>query len=1660
MDNRLKRFLSSMLAFTLAASLSAIKNTSSAKADPISEKGKIKQQMKEEYFEELKNIVMENKQLGEQDFQRSKDPDEIIRVIVQMKQSPRAINSSVTEKKVIKYQENTKIKADKLEGSEIRQSYTNLINGFSMTIKRSEIEKLKSMKDVKSVRECRVYYPVMNSAKKLTQVYETWNKLNYKGEGMVVSIIDTGIDVNHKDMNLTENSKMKIKDIKNSKETKFTEKVPYGRNFADNNDDVKDGKGKSMHGMHVAGIVAANGNDDEVDRLEAIKGVAPEAQLLAMKVFSNNPSARGAYDDDIIAAIEDSVEQGADIINMSLGSAAGFQDPNDSMEIAIKNATDKGTLVVIAAGNDATSNTSLGWNTPPTNNVGTVDSAMLGAPGTANDALTVASYENNKITSEALSYKIRETEGKMDFFPSENSPSVKLKGNKYKLVNCGKGEEPDYDGEDVRGKIAIVEFELYKSLPANLRKIAGEKGAVGLIMYSPDGLEITGSMGENSEFIPAAWVGNTNGKKLIAGIENGIEVFFDGDTAEVESALNGDMSPFTSFGPTPNLAFKPEITAPGGNIYSTVNDNKYENMSGTSMATPHTAGAEALIMQAIKEKLPSLSGRELVEFAKKTSINTSKTLMDKHYGEGKVPYSPRRQGSGIIQIKDALENKVMLTDNNGEATVALKEIGKQAIFTLKLKNYDKEPITFDLSSEGVMSERILDDKGHYADYVIPNSSISFSKNAITVEGNSEAFVDVTINLSDDIKTENFVEGFVHFTAKDGKNPNLTIPFMGFYGGWSKLDIVDKPLWEEESLVKRTGLIWEYFFGKPLYLGANSLSANVKKDSMAISPDGDGFYDKAMPYLGMLRNAKFVKVEVVDKNDGSEKVLRDLGKSDYVRKASFEGQRGGLPIEENSWDGYLYNDLTGKYEVAKEGEYYIKITAEIDYDNAKPQVTYLPVKVDLTEPTLQIISTKEDVKDNVLTLKWIQKDEGEGAGGFVIDPYIYVNGRRQKDFKEPIKSDGEYYSCKIELPEGKANEVSIRLFDAANNLSIDAITTSSMLIFDNLKEGMYINKSKLVDKNYKITGTVSDEVSKLTINEVQANIINSKFDASIPVDEGENQISIVALDKDGKSIDSLSKKIKINVDSIEPQLTITSPVLKEGEGVISNSDKLLIKGIAKDERTPYDKLTVKAGGENATVKEDGTFEVEVPVESGHSNISVYVEDQAKNRVETQFSVGREADNTPFEVVFDNLEAFKILSQEEIKAMEDDTYIIKGHVNHRIHRFTINGKEVEINKDLTFAFPLKLEKMFNKVVVYAADANGNVYSNYAYQLWYDSKLPSISITEPIEHADGKVYTNKDVLKIKGSAYDDGAGYTLWINGNQVLSLNKYPNFGEEATKREFEYEVSVQDGSIVKVECIDSFGNEVSKDYNIVVDKEVPQVTVGGIEEGKIYNSSIKPEIKVNEENTTLNMTLDVKTYLGTEISEEGKHTLVVTATDRAGNVSEEYKVNFTIDKTAPEITVSGVEDGKVYTEGVTPEVKTNEKATITMILDEKAYDGAKIKELGNHSLVVTAIDEAGNKSEKTISFSIEVKKVDEDKPKDDEDKPSDNNNAGNNNGDNKEEAATNKEATTNTSGKTNGESKLVKTGSVININTLVVSGVLIIIIGGTLNFASKRRENQI
>jgi lactocepin len=214
----------------------------------------------------------------------------------------------------------------KIIGTDIKNSFGNLVNGFSIEVRRGEIEKIKNLPGVKNVTEVKKYYVDMNSAKELTQAENVWKDYGYQGEGMLISIIDTGIDHTHKDMRLDQDGKDKAKLSKSAVEEKIktlgkgtylSEKVPFGYNYADKNNTAKDST-DSMHGMHVAGIAAANGSDEEIKAGSAVDGVAPDAQLLAMKVFSNGPLSSGAYSDDIVAAIEDSVTLGADVINMSL----------------------------------------------------------------------------------------------------------------------------------------------------------------------------------------------------------------------------------------------------------------------------------------------------------------------------------------------------------------------------------------------------------------------------------------------------------------------------------------------------------------------------------------------------------------------------------------------------------------------------------------------------------------------------------------------------------------------------------------------------------------------------------------------------------------------------------------------------------------------------------------------------------------------------------------------------------------------------------------------------------------------------------------------------------------------------------------------------------------------------------------------------------------------------------------------------------------------------------------------------------------------------------------------------------------------------------------------------------------------------------------------
>ena len=218
----------------------------------------------------------------------------------------------------------------------------------------------------------------------------------------MVAIIDSGLDVHHEVLKISDPSKAKYQTEAALEEAKkkagidygkwYNNKVVYAYNYIDGDDNIKE-KNSYSHGMHVTGITAGNPNK-KAPNDEYVYGVAPEAQVMFMRVFSDRQ--RTTSDAIYIKAIDDAVALGADTINMSLGSATGSTvDVSPSLQAAIERARAKGVSVIIAAGNDNTFGSE--YSKPLVENP---DYGLVGNPSTAESSISVASVNNTVLTEE------------------------------------------------------------------------------------------------------------------------------------------------------------------------------------------------------------------------------------------------------------------------------------------------------------------------------------------------------------------------------------------------------------------------------------------------------------------------------------------------------------------------------------------------------------------------------------------------------------------------------------------------------------------------------------------------------------------------------------------------------------------------------------------------------------------------------------------------------------------------------------------------------------------------------------------------------------------------------------------------------------------------------------------------------------------------------------------------------------------------------------------------------------------------------------------------------------------------------------------------------------------------------------------------------------
>ncbi|MBD7910699.1 S8 family serine peptidase [Clostridium cibarium] len=1588
-----KRFISLMttLALTTTVILNSSVLTALGKEVPTNV---LKEAAKNQLEEKLTNQAKYIKGNSFNENGTTSGLEEDIRVIVQLEDSPAIkddgtdYTDSVKEKEegVKSSQSNVISQVEAITGTTVKRSFGYLVNGFSINTKRKNIGAISAIDGVKTVTEVRSFKPDMEFAKKITGATDVWKDLGYKGEGMVVSIIDTGIDYRHKDLQKIDTSKIKLKgeDVKVNIDklhygTHFTDKVPFGYNYADGNDNVIDDG--SQHGMHVAGIVAANGDDNDTGTFKAVKGVAPEAQLLAMKVFTNNPATPSAYDDDIIAAMEDSVKLGADVINMSLGGGPGFSAEEDPENMAVKNATDAGVICVISAGNSQTTTTS-NTSGQPTDETGLKDTATVSSPSTAKGAFSIASMENSSTVLPQVSYESNKgTKGKVFFSNTEGSNLAAL-GDYHKVVDCGKGiikdGQDDFHGQDLSGKIALIERGVTTFQSKYDNAIAHK--AAGVIIYNHEaGGNLPFGMGISNITSPVFSLGRADALVMKDNIKLGDDEFkfsSDGSVSGIENTDKDDMSQFSSWGATPDLEFKPEITAPGGDIYSLANNNSYQVMSGTSMAAPHSSGSEALILQGIKEKKIGLKGKDLVTFAKNTAMNTAKIMIDKYDSSKSIPYSTRRQGAGLMQIENAIKNNVTVTYKDGKAAAALKQIGKKTIFNLELKNYGSKDITYKLENEKAYGE-VIGDNNKIHEVELEGSGVTLDKNEVVVKANSTAEVTATLNLSDKVATENFVEGYIHFTSEDLAEPSLSVPYMGFYGDWGKESIVDAPKYVGSSDYKigTTGLM-TYSNGKNNYLGSTIKNDElfIEKDKVAISPNGDGIKDNLFPALYMLRNSKELKAQVIDK-DGN--VIKDLYVSPRVVKTMYSdyasGKEDAKYLNGAKWDGTVYNSSTGKEEKAKDGEYKIRITNSMELEGSKEQVLDLPVKLDSVAPEIKIegVEKYKDSKGGIhYKLKWKEADNDGGSGpdnSFTAA----IDGKIIAIKESDITEVNGIYSSEIPFNEGEINTVQIAGYDNAGNyteasekLKADDLKT---IAISGMEDGLVIGQAELVNGKYVVEGTAGNDLGKLIVNGKEVAITSNYFEAPVDVKEGINTIKIQAEDKGGKNI--LDKEYKVILDTKNPEVTV-DPNIGDASPYFTTEDNSIKFNVSVKDDTGVTGY-LKNGTSSTTLDlKSGQATGEVSLKDGLNSIKLLVSDKAGNSTVKNMTVVKGNSLSKLNVTIDNLSFAQFIKASQVK---NGIYKVLGHVNKNAKVLKINGQDVNINSDLTFTYDFSVKNGNNLLKVYAEDNDGKIVANYAYKAYYDETLPKISMSLPLIREDGNIYTNNSKFNVSGKVTDNMFGYSFYLNGDCLIHFDSQPVSDERLLEKEFSKDINLNDGlNHVSLLAEDEFGNKVSDDIKVILDKVAPNAP--SIDVLRETNKPVEVEIKTDENQVDrIEYSFDGTNYVKYtgKIEVDNDTAVYARVVDYAGNVSVHSKTFVQVDTTAPVVDINGVKDGQTYYTPITPIATVDDKdAKLTLLLNGKEYNGEKLDVEGDYVLEAYAVDKSGNKSNVTKkSFRI-------------------------------------------------------------------------------------------
>ncbi|KAL7747576.1 hypothetical protein RI367_007017 [Sorochytrium milnesiophthora] len=709
------------------------------------------------------------------------------RYIVELDATPVLVKGSSTSPQTIAAQQSqfrAAAQADNVHFEEHR-SFSDLFNGLSVKVDSdADVAKLAALPGVKAVYPVLTYrkpphvslmphghnaiVPKLRFAHNMTNINKVHADLGLKGKGIKIGIIDTGIDYMHPAF--FEPGKQCTSWKGDGCRVKYGQDLVGDAYTGDINSPPPTPGPSPMdcagHGTHVSGI--AGGFDGN------ITGVAPEATFGAYRVFGCGEGSTST--DLMVAAMEQAYKDGMDVINLSIGGGSTFAEYPDAAVAA--RLGELGLMVQAAMGNDGDKGLFMGES-----------------PGLAAHGFGVGSFDNIKLMGPVFNFGGFKNDFDGSPIDYDGTGSLFPVGQALPIIAATKDVTVPDDGcaPFANGTFANAVALIRRGTCSFVIKAqnAQAAGATGVLIYNNvDGIFSPSAAGVS---IPLGLIEAAPGEAAVAAFFAGEKPTFTllPGQQPVNNPTGGLPSDFSSWGPGPDLAMKPDIATPGGMIFSSVPRSMgyYDVYSGTSMATPYFTGCVALWIEQNKHikradrKYDVI--RELAQNAGKPAVQMPGFV-----------YSVGKQGPGLIDALQFLRPTVSVSPSRiplGD----LKGSSKRPNVKLTLTNNGPEQ-TFTLSHLLAPSANGLNIT--IGDPTVSSSPetarVTFNPPTVQIKKGGRADVTATINLENaNLRDEDLwiLTGYIVVSGDKAANTTAAhVPYLAVKGDYSQYPIVADP----------------------------------------------------------------------------------------------------------------------------------------------------------------------------------------------------------------------------------------------------------------------------------------------------------------------------------------------------------------------------------------------------------------------------------------------------------------------------------------------------------------------------------------------------------------------------------------------------------------------------------------------------------------------------------------------------------------------------------------------------------------------------------------------------------------------------------------------------------------------------------------------------